>query len=325
MPLISIIIPAYNSEKTIGQTIQSALKQTFSDFELIIINDGSQDATIDIISNFKDLRIKTFSYPNAGLSISRSRGFERAVGEFISYLDADDLWTPNKLSSQLQALQNNPDAAVAYSWTDNIDAEGNFLEKGTHISLSGDVYQKLLVINFLENGSNPLIKRKAIEEVGGFDNSLPAAQDWDMWIRLAKKFKFVAVPSVQILYRISATSQSSNLLRQEKACILVFNKSFAQAPDSLRHLKNESRANLYKYLTWKALQEPYKRQKSLFGAIFLSKFVIYDSFRWQKMHLIIVLLFKILVTLILPNHLALVLLEKLNKISPFSGRAKKTV
>ncbi|HEY9297275.1 MAG TPA: glycosyltransferase, partial [Phormidium sp.] len=148
MPLISVIIPVYNGKKTINKTIESILNQTISDWELIIINDGSQDGTLEVVSNIRDSRLKIFSYPNSGQAISRNRGISHAVGEFITFSDADDLWTPDKLEAQLKALQVNPQAAVAYSWTDYIDEFGQFLRSGTRLNATGDVYKKLLVRNF---------------------------------------------------------------------------------------------------------------------------------------------------------------------------------
>src|SRR5919199_5480676 len=108
MPLISVVIPAYNSEKTIQETIKSVLKQSFKNLELIVIDDGSKDSTFDIVSSFSDSRLRVFSYLNAGVSASRNRGLAKAAGEFISFLDADDLWTPDKLEAQLKALEANP-------------------------------------------------------------------------------------------------------------------------------------------------------------------------------------------------------------------------
>src|SRR3712207_5841233 len=99
MSLISVIVPAYKGEKTIQKTIESVLNQTFTDFELIVINDGSQDATLDVVSSIQDSRLKLFSYPNAGISTTRNRGIYHAVGEYISFIDADDLWTPDKLKT----------------------------------------------------------------------------------------------------------------------------------------------------------------------------------------------------------------------------------
>lgn len=310
---ISVIIPCFNSEKTIKKTIDSVLEQTFTDFELIVVNDGSTDSTLDIISKISDPRIKVFSYPNSGANITRNRGFCHSVGEYISFLDADDVWTSDKLKSQWQTLQENVGAKVAYSWTDYIDENGEFLLAGTHITANGNVYEKLLVINFLENGSNPLIRREAVIEVGGFDESLQAGQDWDMWLRLAQKYDFVAVPAVQILYRIHKSSMSSNLARQEKACLLVINKAYSHSPDSLQHLRSKTLTNLYNYLTCKALQQPFNRQKGIAAAIFLFKNIINDSSWLKRRILIFKLLLKIAVVILLPPTLSTAFLTSIKK------------
>ncbi|PMB32531.1 glycosyl transferase family A [Fischerella thermalis CCMEE 5319] len=311
MSLISIVIPTYNSEKTIRHTIESVLQQTFSDFELIIINDGSTDSTLKVVSQFQDSRIKVFSFDNAGGNVSRNRGLKQAIGEFVSFLDADDLWTPDKLESQLNALKENPQAVVAYSWTDYIDEQGKFLLSGTHITANGNVYEKLLISNFLENGSNPLIRREVLVELGGFDESLTAAQDWDMWLRLAQNFNFIAVPHVQILYRISANSLSTNLARQEKASLQVLNKACSTNTQDLSHLRRKSLTNLYKYLTCKALQQPFNRKKGLAAARFLWKYIFNDSSRFNHTNLILKLLFKITLIIIFPSTLSTSLLTRI--------------
>ena len=200
MPLISVVIPVYNGEKTIAETIESVLNQSFSNFEIVVINDGSQDSTLDVIASIQDPRLKIFSHPNAGLSASRNRGISQSSGEFIAFLDADDLWTPDKLEAQLTALQENPNAAVAYSWTDFIDETGQFLADGSHRTANGDVYADLLLFNVLQNGSNPLIRMQALINIGNFDESLPSAEDWDMYLRLAARYHFICVSFPQILY-----------------------------------------------------------------------------------------------------------------------------
>src|SRR6478672_10157769 len=181
MPLISVIIPVFNGEKTIYETVQSVLNQTFKNIEVIIINDGSQDKTLKIVESIQDNRLKIFSYANAGLAASRNRGINLASGEYISFIDADDLWVPDKLEAQLKALQTNPEAVIAYSWTDYIDEDGKFLYPGSHVTLSGNVYKDLLLNNFLESGSNVLVRQQAFKEFGYFDESLTAAEDWEMW------------------------------------------------------------------------------------------------------------------------------------------------
>ncbi|MBN3961331.1 glycosyltransferase [Nostoc sp. NMS8] len=301
LPKISVIIPAYNSEKTIKQTIQSVLNQTFTNLELIVINDGSQDSTLEIITQFQDLRIKVFSYANAGGNVSRNRGLNHAVGEFVSFLDADDLWTPDKLQSQLKALQGNVTAKVAYGWTDYIDINGKFLLSGKRINLNGNIYEELLLNNFLENGSNPLICKKSLITLGGFDESLNAAQDWDMWLRLASKFDFICVPSVQILYRLSANSVSSNLVRQEKACLEVLGRAYKERPSTVRNSWDISLANLYKYLACKALQKPFNRQKSLSSVRFLWKYFLNDPSKVENLNFTLKLFLKIVIIFISPT------------------------
>jgi glycosyltransferase involved in cell wall biosynthesis len=309
-PIISVIIPVYNSEKTIKSTVDSVLNQTFKNFELIVINDGSTDSTLEIISQINDHRLKVFSFENAGGNVSRNRGIKQAIGEFVSFLDADDIWTPDKLASQFKALQGNADAKVAYSWTDYIDENGKFLVSGNHINVNGDVYERLLVSNFLENGSNPLIYREALVELGGFDESLKAAQDWDMWLRLAAKYSFTCVPAVQILYRVSANSLSANLARQEKACLQVLESAYHAKPSVSKNIWNLSLANLYKYLVCKALQEPFSRQKSIAAARFLWLFFINDAARAQRINFTLKLLLKILIMIVLPANWSIALLGK---------------
>ncbi|MDJ0616311.1 MAG: glycosyltransferase [Calothrix sp. MO_192.B10] len=298
MKLISVIIPAYNAENTIKETITSVLKQTFTNWELIIIDDGSTDSTLDISSSFTDSRIKIFSYPHAGGNVSRNRGFQHTVGSFISFLDADDLWTPDKLESQFKALQANPQASVAYSWTDYIDENNSFLVSGTHITRNGDVYESLLINNFLENGSNPLIRREALIKLDGFDESLSAGQDWDMWLRLAANYHFVAVSSVQILYRVSSHSVSSKLERQEKACLHVLEKAYKIRPSSFTDTWNKSLTHIYKYLTCRALQKPLNRQKSGSALRFLCKYFINDNKRLQNLFFTFKILCKIIIIII---------------------------
>jgi glycosyltransferase involved in cell wall biosynthesis len=253
MALISVIIPVYNGEKTIRETIESVLNQTFSDFELIVINDGSQDLTLDIIANIEDTRLKIFSYPNAGQAVSRNRGFSHASGEFIAFLDADDLWIPDKLESQLKALQEHPNAAVAYSWTNFIDEMGHYLCNSSNRTVNGDAYAELLLYNFLDSGSNPLIRRQALAQVGGFDKELVPAEDWDMYLRLAARYHFVAVPLPQILYRVSTNSQSTNVSKLEAVSVMVLEQAYKRAPKSLQDIKKQSFANLYDYLIFKSI------------------------------------------------------------------------
>ncbi|MBN1224877.1 MAG: glycosyltransferase [Candidatus Aminicenantes bacterium] len=311
MPCISVVIPVYNGEKTIRETIGSVLKQSFSDFELLVIDDGSQDATINILRSIKDPRLIVFSQPHAGVAASRNYGIKKSRGEFIAFLDADDLWTVDKLKTELNALEKNPQAAVSYSWTDFIDESGQFLHPGLHITANGDVYAKLLVINFLESGSNALIRREALADVGGFDSYLEGFEDWDMWLRLAKQHHYVTVPIPQILYRRSPTSRSSNISHHEAAAVKAIELAFSRVPQSLKHLKKYSYAWVYEYLAHKALNGLPGRKKGFVAMKFFLKAIRNNPLLLKRVRLITSFLFKILMTVLLPPRQAERLLGKI--------------
>lgn len=255
MPTISVVIPAYNAERTILETIKSVQQQTFSDFEIIIINDGSTDSTLELIQSIKDERLKVFSYENGGLPMARNRGISLAKGEFIAFIDADDLWTPDKLELQLAALKQHPEAGLAYSWTYFMDEQGTTLSPSVPIFFNGNVQTNLLKNNFIASGSNPLIRRQAIESTDGFDSTLKSCEDWEYWLRLSANWDFVVVPKHQIFYRQSSISMSSKVQVMEDAGIRVIEKIFQTVPSDMKYLKNQSLAWIYQYCTQQYLKQ----------------------------------------------------------------------
>ncbi len=267
-PLISVIVPAYNAAATLRATLASVLNQTHSHLELWVIDDGSTDGTAERVEKLRrewqDDRLQVARFENGGQAVARNRGLDLSRGNYVSFLDADDTWTRTKLADQLAALQANPRAAVAYSWTDYVDDDGNKLHRGSYVALSGAVLGALVVVNFLENGSNPLVRREAIAQVGNFIPELVPSEDWDLWLRLAEQFDFVAVPKVQILYRVSPTSQSANVRRLERSCVACLNRAFARNRDGWngQNHRRQSYGNLYKYLLYKALEDPVARDKA---------------------------------------------------------------
>ncbi|MDY7012475.1 MAG: glycosyltransferase [Cyanobacteriota bacterium] len=309
MPLISVLIPVYNGEKTIRETIQSILDQTFQDFEIIAIDDGSTDSTVEIINQFQDDRIKVFSFANSGPNASRNRSLDRATGEYVSFIDADDLWTPNKLESQLKALQDFPKAAVAYSWTDHIDRNGQFLYPGPHYSFTGDVFAKLLLADFINSGSNPLIRKSAFVKAGRFDEPLEGGQDWDMWLRLAKHYPFAVVPAVQVFHRESPTSWSANTRRQEIGFNKVIAKALADAPESVQKLRRDIIGNRYKSLLVDALSKRPDRDRSLLAIRYLGIVLKHDPYLLRS-RILPVLVLAIGIRLLLPSQQARMLLNR---------------
>ena len=252
MTTISVIIPAYNAERTILKTIESVQQQTFKDLEIIVINDGSRDRTLELLETVRDERLKVYSYKNGGLPTARNRGMRRATGEYISFIDADDLWIKDKLEQQLLALQHNPTAGVAYSWIiymveDPANPNSFGYIPDAKPKFTGNVYPNLLLGNFLGNGSNILARREAVESVGEFDPSLKSCEDWDYYIRLADKWEFILVPQAQILYRKTAGTLTANVEIMAAEGMRVLEKTFKNISPDLKPLKNKSLANFSWY------------------------------------------------------------------------------
>ncbi|MGB6298835.1 MAG: glycosyltransferase family A protein [Rivularia sp. (in: cyanobacteria)] len=247
MATVSVIIPVYNGENTILQTINSVQNQTFPDWELIVINDGSTDESLKLLKEINDERLKIFSYENGGLSVARNRGITHATGEYIAFLDADDLWTSDKLELQLEALEKNQKAGVAYSWTYFMEETEEYCHTGRKLFFEGNVLPNLLTDNFIASGSNPLIRRQAIESVGDFDPAVSGAADWDYWLRLAINWEFVVVAKPQIFYRLSSSSMSSKVEFMEECQLKVIERAFRSLPRELQALKNQSIASIYEY------------------------------------------------------------------------------
>ncbi|MBW4481995.1 MAG: glycosyltransferase [Tildeniella torsiva UHER 1998/13D] len=315
MAKVSVVIPTYNAEKTISETIDSVLNQTFSDFELIVIDDGSRDKTCEIVKTIDDSRIIVFSYPNGGVSVARNRGIEHAKGEFISFLDNDDLWTNDKLEAQLAALSREPEAGGVYSWTVNMMVDEDFnvsFVKGSESTLEGDIYPDLLLGNFIGNGSNILVRREVINKIGGYEPGL-VFSDWDFCLRVASKFNIVVVPKPQILYRKVSGSMSSKTYAMEVEGLHALEKAYETAPADLQHLKKKSKAFLFRYCADLALSQhidavdlKYAREK-LLSAIRLYPEIIKERYA-QK------LITKFFIMSLFPKRLSKLIIKNSKKI-----------
>ena len=272
MPQISVIIPTYNAEQVILDTIKSVQQQTFSDFELIVIDDGSKDKTVELIKAVKDERIKVLPYENGGVCVARNRGIKQARGEFISFLDHDDLWTSDKLELQLKALQQNLEAGVAYSQVVRM-CDGKVFHPSNTPLLEGNIYPQLLVENFIGNGSNILVRREMVELVGEFDPACPYTADWDYCLRLAAHSPYVVVPKSQIIYQQVSGSMSSKVDIFDEQVLFMIEKAYRAAPEELQPLKKQTIGQHYRYCAELYL-EPHsdrtqviKAQQKLWSAI----------------------------------------------------------
>ncbi len=185
-PRVSIIVPTYNRGYCIAEAIQSVREQTWTDWELIVLDDGSTDETAAVLRRFPDIR--TIALPrNAGVSRARNRGIQEARGAYIGFLDSDDLWRPRKLETQLEWMEAHPECRVCY--TDEIwirrGVRVNPMRK--HQKRSGDIFPFCLPLCIV-SPSSVLMRASLVREVGGFDESLPACEDYDLWLRIASRY-----------------------------------------------------------------------------------------------------------------------------------------
>lgn len=217
-PLISIVIPLYNKEKHIKKTIFSVLNQTFNDFEIIIINDGSTDNSLKVLDVIKDERLKIFSTINQGVSKARNFGISKAKGKFIAFLDADDIWFKHHLEDLKKLQEQFPNCGLyckAYLKKEgnlNTPSRYNFISNNT--SWKGIVkdYFKASTVNSIAWTSAVMIPKKILEDYKGFDEkiTLGAGEDTDLWIRIALNYKVAFSNKVSAIHILDSDNRISN-------------------------------------------------------------------------------------------------------------------
>ncbi len=253
MPQVSVIIPAYNAMKFLPITLDGVLKQTFQDFEVIIVDDGSSDSIKEWSKSIEDQRVVFISQDNQGPAAARNRGIRQAKGEFLAFLDADDLWFNTKLEKQVKILENNPNIGLVYTWLGSIDGLGNIRGKIIKNNLEGDVWKTLIEHNIIECGSTPMVRYSCFEKVGNFDPQLAYAQDWDMWLRIASEYRFKVIPEVLVYYRIHPNNRSKNWQIMEPSYEIIMNKAFENVSTEREKFKNYASARTKLTIAWNVI------------------------------------------------------------------------
>lgn len=256
MPLISVIIPAYNAAGLIERTLHSVLTQTYPYFEVLVIDDGSTDETAAIVEAIaqRDSRVILLHQPNSGVAAARNLGIEQAKGEFIAPIDADDLWYPAQLQRQITCfLSSSPAVGVVYAWSIDIDANDRFTGGFHAATIEGNVYTTLLCHNFLGNASCTMIRKSSLLKVGGYNSNFRSQQsqgceDWDLYLRLAACCEFLSVPEFLVGYRKIEQSMSRDYRAMARSQALMLENSKAQHPTIPGFLHRLSRSSFYLYL-----------------------------------------------------------------------------
>lgn len=268
MPTVSVIVPVYNVEKYITETISSVLEQTFTDFELLIIDDESKDRSIEICESFTDHRIKIFHQKNRGLAGARNTGIRQAQGKYLAFLDSDDVWRSQKLDKHVTHLNANPSVGVSFCGSEFIDDDSQPL--GIYqIPKINDITPEIVFCrNPISNGSVPVIRREVFDDIAFpekfygaeenfyFDDRFRQSEDIECWIRIAltTKWQFEGIPDVLTLYRVNSGGLSANMMNQLDSWEKAIAKTRTYAPDFMAKWESLARAYQFRYLARRAIR-----------------------------------------------------------------------
>lgn len=253
-PKVSIVIPAYNSMAYLPEAVDSVRQQSFQDFEILVIDDGSTDDTCKWVSNLTNNRIKLISQENQGCATARNNGVRASKGQYIAFLDADDIWESKKLEKQVSILDSFSNVGLVNTWISHVDSEGSSVGRLGIANAEGHVWELVVKDNPIMCGSAPMIRRQCLDQVGLFDQSLSSAEDWDMWIRIAEKYEFAVVREPKVPYRIHSNSKSHNLQLHLQSRLKVVEKIFQNRASNISVTKDKVYGLIYLSIAYRALQ-----------------------------------------------------------------------
>lgn len=255
MPKVTVVIPAYNATTYLPETLDSVLAQTFPDFEVLIINDGSTDHIVSWASEIDDPRVKLISQENRGVSEARNTGIKSAQGEYIAFLDADDMWEETKLEKQVRCFESKPEVGLVYTWTRLVDETGQETGIKYDSQVEGNVWQQILVACIVCSGSSAMVRRCCFDRAGLFDPGASPAEDFDMWTRIAQHYSFAVIKEFLLDYRQHSGNSSRNHLKMMQALRYTFEKRFQSVPPELLYLRNLAYAGMYRNAAWKCMYD----------------------------------------------------------------------
>lgn len=275
-PKVSVIIPAYNQANFLDNAIQSVYAQTYRDYEIVVVDDGSTDDTATVAQRHGE-RIRYLHQENRGLAGARNTGIRAASGELVALLDSDDTWLPDYLLTMVMLANRHPEASVFYCAARCMDEGGRPLSQivGTSAKDITDLYWVLLRSNFLIP-STITMRRSVVEQAGMFDQGFRSCEDWDLWLRLLQsKHTFIGTPSVLAQYRVHGKSLSANTSRMQLSKRMVIEKHFGP-DDTLINQWDDNKRRVYGgYYVYQVLTNV-QRQNNWEGAAALSKALLVD-------------------------------------------------
>lgn len=242
---VSVIIPTYNHAAFILATLDSVFKQTLPAGQVIVVNDGSPDDTRAVLAPFIETkRIRYFEQPNQGPSRARNFGLHHADGEYIAFVDDDDLWPSNKLEWQVEFLDENPEIGMVAGTLQTIDDHGVPGWKGRFTPIVS--FETLFLANPFLSPGQTLIRTNLLKQLGGMNASIWGADDWDLWFRIAREADIAMLDRLALYYRLHPNNASKQVARLLNGCCETIELHLkAVAPHERRRLRIESQRNIY--------------------------------------------------------------------------------
>jgi glycosyltransferase involved in cell wall biosynthesis len=231
MPKVDVIIPAYNAAKFLPAAIESVIAQTFTDWRILLVDDGSTDNTAEVVSPFIHQlgpKLKYIKQANSGVSAARNEAIRNSSAEFLALLDADDIWLPHRLSESLRCFENRPQVGLAYGFNARINSEGRVIDTFARRQKHGEgkiapyIYRLQVDLPTL----TITFRKRCIDEAGLFDETMQATEDRDLWFRIASRYEVALVPQVIAHYRLSPSSATTNPERMLRSQLRFIQKNY---------------------------------------------------------------------------------------------------
>lgn len=266
-PMLSVIMPTYNYAAFIREAIESVLNQSYRNFELIVVDNYSQDDTQQIVESFKDERIRYHKFFNNGvIGASRNYGIREARGQYAAFIDSDDIWFSDKLRQQIGIMEQDNDCQMVFCPFQIKNLANQIQNKilgPRDLNVNGYIYDKLIKYNFIVS-SSVVLRKKVLNDVGFFDESqeLSCAEDFDLWLRIARNYKVLFVPNILGMYRIHDLNANVDKQRLKKA-LNVIDKHFALGLATKKET-NRAKANFYLREGWFSMNQNVQLARSYF-------------------------------------------------------------
>ena len=259
---VSVIIPTFNYGRFLREAINSALAQTYRPLEIIVVDDGSTDDTPQVLAEYRG-RVRVIRQDNLGVGAARNVGITAATGDYLAFLDSDDIWKPETLERGVARFVDDPGLGLVHCGVESFDQNGKLLSVSTD-GLEGWVASDLLRLDrqvIAAPGSGIIVPKRVAEEVGGYDTQLQPSEDWDFCYRIAVRYRVGCVREALVRYRLHGGGIHLNVARMEIAMLSAMGKAFQSEDPAVQSLRKHSYGRIHRVLAGCYFQS---RQPGLF-------------------------------------------------------------